>query len=255
MSRIKRKRRGKHSKKHNYKHSYKFLIPIFIVAVMLLFTASPYSYFRGSLAAIINPRSSLINKETKNSINNKQDINKKKENDFSLDNCLFLGDSYTVLLEDTIKKTAPNALIFGEVGVQPNYWNEEFPTLPDNENISGVVLLIGVNGVTFSNNISDKEKLIDSLVEKYKDKTIYVEKVFPVGTQFQKVNPVTFNDAIENHNKEIKKYCEKYPNVKFIDTTTGFVTKDGYLTNTKDGLHIRGDHQELFYENIVDAVN
>lgn len=247
---MKRKRRGKHSKKH----SYKFLIPIFIVAVMLLFTASPYSDFSGSLAAIISPRSSQLNKETKNSTNNKQDINKKKENNFSLDNCLFLGDSYTVFLGDTIKKTTPNALVFGEVGVQPNHWNEEFTTLPDNEDISGVVLLIGVNGVTFSNNISDKEKLIDSLVEKYKDKTIYVEKVFPVGEQFQKVNPDTFNEAIKNHNKEIKKYCKKYPNVKFIDTTTGFVNKDGYLTNTKDGLHIRSDHQELFYKNIVNAV-
>ena len=49
-----------------------------------------------------------------------------------------------------------------------------------NEEVKGG-LPIGVNGATFSDNIPNKQKLISSLVEKYKNKTIYVQEVFPVG--------------------------------------------------------------------------
>ena len=173
----------------------------------------------------------------------------------SLDGYLFLGDSYTVLLQETIEKHLPNAIVLGQIGVQPGYWNENFDVLPDNDKVKGVVLLIGVNGSSFDDNIPNTEKLIDSLVKKYKNKTIYVEKVFPVGKNFSNADPDTFNKAIESHNKEIKTYCEKYDNVIFIDTTKDLITEDGYLKYTKDGLHIISDKQEDFYNNIVDAVN
>ena len=172
----------------------------------------------------------------------------------SLDNFLFLGDSFTVLLTDTIKEFNPNATVLGQVGVQPGYWNENFSVLPDNEDIDGVVLLIGVNGVTFDNNLPNKKKLIDSLVEKYNDKTIYVQKVFPVGEGFTNANPDKFNAAIKSHNEEIKNYCEKYNNVVFIDATKDLVTESGYLKYTKDGLHISSDYQDIFYLNIESAI-
>ena len=89
----------------------------------------------------------------------------------SLDGYLFLGDSYTVLLQETIEKHLPNAIVLGQIGVQPGYWNENFDVLPDNDKVKGVVLLIGVNGASFDDNIPNTEKLIDSLVKKYKNKT------------------------------------------------------------------------------------
>lgn len=173
----------------------------------------------------------------------------------NLDGYLFLGDSYTFLLKETIESHNPKASVCAKSGVQPVYWNENFNTLPDNEQVNGVVLLIGVNGVTYDDNLPNKKMLIDSLVEKYQNKTIYVQKVFPVGENFENANPVTFNAAIKSHNEEIENYCQKYDNVIFIDSTKDLVTDDGYLKYTYDGLHISTDKQEVFYNNIEDAIN
>ena len=173
----------------------------------------------------------------------------------NLDGYLFLGDSYTFLLKETIESHNPKASVCAKSGVEPVYWNENFNTLPDNEQVNGVVLLIGVNGVTYDDNLPNKKMLIDSLVEKYQGKTIYVQKVFPVGENFENANPVTFNAAIKSHNEEIENYCQKYDNVIFIDSTKDLVTDDGYLKYTYDGLHISTDKQEVFYNNIEDAIN
>ena len=121
--------------------------------------------------------------------------------------------------------------------------------------INGVVLLIGVNGVTYNDNLPNKKELIDDLVKKYPKKTIYIEKVFPVGKNFTSADPDDFNNANKAHNKEIESYSRKYSNVIFIDATKNLITEDGYLKYTKDGLHIRSDKQETFYQNILDAVN
>lgn len=179
---------------------------------------------------------------------------KKTPEKINLDGYLFLGDSYTVLLKDTIKKHNPSAIIKAVEGVQPDYWIENFNDLPKNKDVKGVVLLIGVNGATCSNNIADKEKLISSLSKKYKNKTIYVQEVFPVGKKFSNANPKSFNKAIKNHNKETKKYCDRYDKVYYINATNNLITEDGYLKFTNDGLHIAGNKQETFYKNIVSAV-
>ena len=191
----------------------------------------------------------------KNQNTNPNKLNKKTHKEVSLDNFLFLGDSYTFLLQSTINKHVPSALVLGESGVQPEYWIENFNTLPENSKVKGVVLLIGVNGVTFDDNLPDKEKLIKSLSEKYEDKTIYVEKVFPVGKNFTNADCDTFNQAIKSHNEEIESYCKKYSNVVFIDTTKGLVTRKGYLKYTEDGLHIKPSKQESFFKNIKNAIN
>ena len=92
-------------------------------------------------------------------------------------------------------------------------------------------------------------------MEKYKNKTIYVQEVFPVGKNFENADPDDFNKAIDNNNETTKKYCNRYDNVFYIDATNDLTTEDGYLKFTKDGLHIESDKQETFYKNIVAAVN
>ncbi|WP_455537829.1 GDSL-type esterase/lipase family protein [Terrisporobacter sp.] len=178
-----------------------------------------------------------------------------KKESINLDGYLFIGDSYTVLLGETIKKHNSNALIKAVSGVQPGYWLEHFSELPKNSEVKGVVLLIGVNGATYSDNIPNKEKLIDSLVKKYKSKTIYVQEVFPVGKHFESADPENFNEAIDKNNETTKKYCNHYDNVFYIDATNNLITEDGYLKFTNDGLHISSHKQETFYKNIVSAVN
>lgn len=249
MSRVKRKKREYKKKRKNILTVSSILL-LLTSFLFLLFSYAKLDTNKNNTIVDRNETSAQISQD-KNNVNGKSIANSKSLNS---DSFLFLGDSFTTLLQTTIEKHNPNAIVMGQVGVQPNYWNENFNALPDNDDIDGVILLIGVNGAAYSDNIPDTKQLIDSLVDKYKNKTIYVEKVFPVGKKFSSSNPKTFNKAIQNHNEEIKTYCNKYDNVVFIDTTKGFVTKSGYLKYTKDGLHISTDKQEAFYKNIINAI-
>ena len=194
---------------------------IFVMVGILIFNST-------DIILSINGSNNNISTKHTTEVNSSKKAKKKA----NLDGYLFLGDSYTVLLQETIEKKNPSAIVLGQIGVQPGYWNENFHVLPDDDKINGVVLLIGVNGVTYNDNLPNKKELIDDLVKKYPKKTIYIEKVFPVGKYFTSADPDDFNNAIKN-----------------------LITEDGYLKYTKDGLHIRSDKQETFYKNILDAVN
>ena len=53
--------------------------------------------------------------------------------------------------------------------------------MPDSNNVKGIVLLIGINGISRESNLTDTKTLIDKLSKNIQDKTIYVQRVFPVG--------------------------------------------------------------------------
>ena len=89
-----------------------------------------------------------------------------------------------------------------------------------------------------STNIRDTKALINQLIVKYPDKTIYVQRVSPVGKNFTGGNTTTYNKAINKYNKQLKEFCSTKSNVKIIDATKGFIDSKGYLTSTTDGLHI-----------------
>ena len=243
-------RRKKNIKRRLLKRRVCLLISSIIVCGLI---------FKGISSSILDLKNNIsesntINEDTNilESVVEAETINNIEEK--NLDGFLFLGDSFTALLQDTIKKYNPSAIVKAVVGVQPVYWNDNFNELPDDEDVNGVVLLIGVNGAAKSDNLPNKKKLITSLVEKYKGKTIYVQEVFPVGANFTSANPESFNKAIRNNNEETKKYCDLYDNVVYIDATKDLVTEDGYLKYTNDELHIMSDKQETFYNNILEAV-
>lgn len=240
----------KHNKRRLRKRRVCLLISSIIVCGLI---------FKGMSSSILNSKNNLSESDTTNEDTNvlenvveAEAVNNVAEK--NLDGFLFIGDSFTALLKDTIHKFNPSAIVKAVSGVQPVYWNDNFNELPDDEDVNGVVLLIGVNGAAKSDNLPNKKKLITSLVEKYKDKTIYVQEVFPVGANFKNANPESFNKAIKNNNEETKKYCDLYDNVVYIDATKDLVTEDGYLKYTNDELHIMSDKQETFYNNILEAV-
>lgn len=172
-----------------------------------------------------------------------------------LNDYLFIGDSFTHLLQGTIKANNTNTFIYSKSGSQPGYWIDRVASMPSNSMVKGVVLLIGVNGASYSYNRTDVKTLITKLSQKYPNKTIYVQKVFPVGQKFANANPYKFNQSIAGLNDVIKSHCYTLSNVKFIDTTNGFVS-NGYLRSDKtyDGLHISSTYNNEFYTNIVNAV-
>jgi hypothetical protein len=136
----------------------------------------------------------------------------------------------------------------------PSYWLDKVDDMPSDSKVEGIVLLIGVNGAAYESNKTDVKTLIDKLSAKYPDKQIYVQKIFPVGTNFTSANPTKFNSKIATLNEVISSHCEEVQNATFIDTTSGLVTDKGYLKYTNDGLHIEQSHFDLFYKNILEAV-
>ena len=173
----------------------------------------------------------------------------------NLEETLFVGDSFTVLLSNTIKaKTNNNVYIHAKSGSMPSYWLDKVSSMPANSKVKRVVLLIGVNGAGYESNKTDVKTLINKLSAKYPDKTIYVQKIFPVGKNFKSANPTTFNQKINTLNGVIKSHCATVKNATFIDTTSGFVDSNGYLLHTDDGLHIKSSYNNQFYSNIEKAV-
>ena len=165
----------------------------------------------------------------------------------NLNNFLFVGDSFTVLLSNTIKAKNDNVYIHAKSGSMPGYWIDKVSSMPNNSNVDGVVLLIGVNGAGYESNKTDVKTLINKLSAKYPNKTIYVQKVFPVGRAFTSANPYNFNQKIASLNSVIKSHCSTVSNVKFIDTTSGFVDSNGYLIHHNgDGLHIASSYNNQF---------
>lgn len=175
----------------------------------------------------------------------------KKEKRTNLNNFLFIGDSYTYLLKDTIKANNDNVFIEAKSGSRPSYWLDRVDSMPDNNSVEGVVLLIGVNGASTDENKKDVVTLMNKLSEKYPNKKIYVQKIFHVGRDFHAKG---FNDKIDVLNEIIENHVNTLENFTFIDTTTGLLDEDGYLKYTYDELHIDSSKNEVFYNNILTAI-
>ena len=172
----------------------------------------------------------------------------------NLNNFLFIGDSFTHRIKDTIISENATVYVSAQSGSRPSYWIDKVGTMTSDSKVEGISLLIGVNGVkNTATNIKDTKVLIQQLMVRYPGKPIYVQKVFPVGKSFTEANPDKHNKAISEFNKEIKDFCNKYKTVKFIDATDGFIS-GGYLSKTDDGLHIMSKYSGYYYRNILDAI-
>lgn len=177
----------------------------------------------------------------------------------NLNNFLFVGDSFTSRLKTTIQTHTTGSYINAKGGAFPSHWLENFNQMPDNSKVKGVVLLIGINGISRESNYTDTKKLIDLLSSKYVGKTIYVQKVFPVGKGYNGYSDTAVanynKNRIDKFNDRIKAHCDTKSNVKFIDTTSGFVAANGFLINCEtDGLHILSTCNVKFFNNIQTAV-
>lgn len=196
-----------------------------------------------------------INIETMPIISNKADeveeITQEKIGRENLNNFLFIGDSFTYLIKDTIKTKNENAYIYAKSGSRPSYWLDKISEMPDEKEVEGIVLLIGVNGASTESNKEDVVKLMNLISEKYPSTKTYVQKIFPVGKNF---HAKEFNNSINILNDIIKKHANKLNNFTFIDTTEGFVDTDGNLLHTYDELHIDSEYNNIFYENIFNQI-
>ena len=66
------------------------------------------------------------------------DLNKERTD---LNNFLFVGDSFTYLMKDTIASKNKNVYIHAKSGSMPGYWIDKVSSMPKNSKVDGVVLL------------------------------------------------------------------------------------------------------------------
>lgn len=202
-----------------------------------------YAYVKGKYIKLTESK-----KKTSKSNNSKlSDIE-------NLNNFLFVGDSFTARMENTIKSNNDSVYVHAQGGSRSSYWLDKVDDMPNKDSVDNICLLIGVNGIIESKNIIYTKALINQLIVKYPDKTIYVQKVFPVGENFVDGNPIVYNKKIKEYNEELIKFCDTKSNVEIIDTTKGFVNDKGYLINTSDALHIDKSKEDKYYNNIFNAI-
>ena len=174
-----------------------------------------------------------------------------------LDGFLFVGDSFTNNIRKNINSNAKNTVIRAKGSVTAKYWINHFGQMPANSSkIKGVILQIGINDIGERYNISNTKTLIKKLSKKYSNKTIYVHRLFPIGTKYKFGNKYTTQKQIKSYNASIKSYCSTLKNVKYIDATSGFINSNGYLKyQDPEGLHISWQYFGKYYNNIEAAVN
>lgn len=174
-----------------------------------------------------------------------------------LDGFLFVGDSFTNNIRKNINSNAKNTVIRAKGSVTAKYWINHFGQMPANSSkIKGAILQIGINDIGERYNISNTKTLIKKLSKKYSNKTIYVHRLFPIGTKYKFGNKYTTQKQIKSYNASIKSYCSTLKNVKYIDATSGFINSNGYLKyQDPEGLHISWQYLGKYYNNIEAAVN
>lgn len=204
----------------------------------------------GSPTQILSGGNGSSTPSTGNS-NGGNNTNSSTSNITSLDNVLFIGDSITVGLDSS--GLIPNATFQAESGTKPSDWLSRIDSLPQNaDDISCVCVMLGVNNTS---EIEEMKQLIDALSARYTGKTIFVQKVLPVANTYTYRNYQEMNESIKTYNDAISSYCNGKVNVKFIDTSEGYVDSSGAAkAELFDGEGLHPTNYQMLKENIEKAI-
>ena len=174
----------------------------------------------------------------------------------SLDDFLFIGDSLTYGLKASGNLSEANMI--GVIGSSATHWlqwmegkqtkwdsNIDFTdiTLPTEDQINGVCIMLGVNALGGNNAdtaIQDMKNFLNKIKQRYPNKPIYVERVLPTRNDSFITTADKFNSNIPKYNEEISKFCSEN-GLLYIDTSDGYIASDGQLAEDKsaDGVHLK----------------
>ena len=174
----------------------------------------------------------------------------------SLDNFLFIGDSRYEGIESQLTALGNNITAIGVGSSMPKNWSqpvlsgggivyrgetttdgEDIGTLPTD--VSGVSVMLGVNGVNGTTQIDRMQTLIYNLHTKYPNAPIFVNSVYHLGTSYGNATD-SMNLSVDKFNQAMKEYCNKFDWAYYIDVTENLDDASGYLKAeySGDGLHI-----------------
>lgn len=141
---------------------------------------------------------------------------------------------------------APGNIFFSESNLKSNIKSDA----------SAIVIMLGLNDPSKT---IEMKSTIDFLSSTYTDKSIFVLKVFHVGKKYSMGNLTAskMNSNIDQYNSEISSYCDSKENVMFVDTTTGLLDGEGYLSSKyadNGDYHLNKDGYQIWYYNIEQAL-
>ncbi|MBR2713067.1 MAG: hypothetical protein IKE73_05110 [Bacilli bacterium] len=206
----------------------------------------------------------------------------------SFDNFLFIGDSRTKGMKDSLKNLGSNVTVIGAGGSDPRNWasfttsfagfsymdrdkngNKIYYTFP--KSASGISVAIGVNGpsdgtelssegIYWPNHVSYAKKTLNNLLEHYPGVPIYVNSVihqrsdfYSKGYGYGEIRASVWNKMIDRYNNYMKEYCNTNPNLYYIDVSEGFddsVNSKDY----SDGLHFSSTGSAKYIKNLKSKI-
>ena len=192
----------------------------------------------------------------------------------SLDNFLFIGDSRYDFIEPQLAAVGNNVTAIGVGYSTPKNWiepmkngggivykgnttssSEDIGTLPTS--VSGVSVMLGVNGVGGTTQISDMEELLNAIHDRYPDAPVMVNSVYHVGTAYTYVNPDNMNKSIDEFNQAMQDFCNQNSWAYYIDISQDLDETSGYLKHeyANDGLHVgTTEGMALLVDNIKNGI-
>lgn len=187
----------------------------------------------------------------------------------SLDNFLFIGDSRYKGIESQLSALGSNITAKGVTSSTPKQWTPvvksghgtinagsyaEEVTLPDS--VSGVSVMLGVNGVTNTTQVDDMKELLNALHDRYPEAPIMVNSVYHLGIAYGNGTD-SMNQAVDNFNQAMKDFCGQNSWAHYVDVTQNLDDSSGKLKSefSSDGLHISSSEGiTTLVDNIKNAI-
>ena len=179
-------------------------------------------------------------------------VTKKVEKEVQVvpDNYLFLGDSLTDYFDLETYFPGQPVVNSGIAGNTTDQILASMKTRVYDYNPSKIFLLIGTNdlrdGKAQEAVVQNVEKIIEEIQTNRKQAEIFVESLYPVNGSVSSAVGVRSNEAIQNINAQLEKYCKK-KNLAYIDMYSKLQDEQGNLQTqyTVDGLHLNDEGYQI----------
>ena len=179
-------------------------------------------------------------------------VTKKVEKEVQVvpDNYLFLGDSLTDYFDLETYFPGQPVVNSGIAGNTTDQILASMKTRVYDYNPSKIFLLIGTNdlrdGKAQEAVVQNVEKIIEEIQTNRKQAEIFVESLYPVNGSVSSAGGVRSNEAIQNINAQLEKYCKK-KNLTYIDMYSKLQDEQGNLQTqyTVDGLHLNDEGYQI----------
>ena len=179
-------------------------------------------------------------------------VTKKVEKEVQVvpDNYLFLGDSLTDYFDLETYFPGQPVVNSGIAGNTTDQILASMKTRVYDYNPSKIFLLIGTNdlrdGKAQEAVVQNVEKIIEEIQTNRKQAEIFVESLYLVNGSVSSAVGVRSNEAIQNINAQLEKYCKK-KNLTYIDMYSKLQDEQGNLQTqyTVDGLHLSDEGYQI----------